>query len=287
MAGVSVALTARTLVASALLSSTAEGTSLRNSQPTEAESREDAMTQEAPSQPYVMVSLGDSITSAFNTRLPGNFGNRRYSWSTGKSSGVFSHYQRVRMTTHREVKTLNHAKPGAESPELLEQYERIANTRVDYMTLLIGANDLCAWSDDHTKEIKAFNDTISSVVERSIKNNPNIKIVIPAVPDMPHLYRLGRNRCQFKWDLFSACPRLLGSASNKKRRERFAEQLIDLNATLNSFEHKHPRNVKFIKEVYRTKFSKELISVIDCFHPSIKGQAALAKITWENDWLFR
>ena len=235
---------------------------------------------------FVFVSLGDSITSAFNTRFLGSTANKRYSWSTGSSSKINSHYTRLKNVLSRKIKALNLARNGAHTVDIVDQYKRVADRRIDYLTILVGANDLCEWSSDHAEDLLRLSIDLRYVVSRAIASNKKIKIVMPSVPDMYHLYREGKNRCQFKWDFFAACPRLLSSASNELRRQRFVEQLNDINNLLGRIAADYPANIKYIDKVYDFKFSKEHVSSIDCFHPSIRGQSELAKITWLHGWMF-
>ena len=235
---------------------------------------------------FVFVSLGDSITSAFNTRFLGSTANKRYSWSTGNSSKVKSHYSRLKNILNRRIKAHNLARNGAHAVDIVDQYKRVSDQRIDYLTILVGANDLCAWSSDHTEDLLRLSIDLRYVVTRAISNNKKIKIIMPSMPDMHHLYREGRERCQFKWDFFAACPRLLSSASNEIRRQRFVEQLHDVNKLLSKVAADYPANIKYIDKVYDFKFSKEHVSSIDCFHPSVRGQNELAKITWSHGWIF-
>lgn len=235
---------------------------------------------------FIFVSLGDSITSGFNTRFLGSTANKRYSWSTGNSTRVKSHYLRLKGIINREIKAFNLARNGAHTIDIVDQYKKVSDRSIDYLTILVGANDLCEWSSDHTEDLLRLSIDLRYVVSRAISNNKDIKIVMPSVPDMYHLYREGRGRCQFKWDFFAACPRLLSSASNEIRRQRFVEQLHDVNNLLGRIAADYPTNIKYIDKVYDFKFSKEHVSSIDCFHPSVRGQNELAKITWLHGWMF-
>jgi len=38
------------------------------------------------------------------------------------------------------------------------------------------------------------------------------------------------------------------------------------------------------KAVYNYQFSASQVSTLDFFHPSLSGQAALAKVTWAASW---
>jgi hypothetical protein len=38
------------------------------------------------------------------------------------------------------------------------------------------------------------------------------------------------------------------------------------------------------KAVYNYRFSTSQVSTLDFFHPSLSGQAALARVTWATSW---
>jgi lysophospholipase L1-like esterase len=94
--------------------------------------------------PNSMASLGDSITRAFNTGgvpltdAPGN------SWSTGTRTSVQSHYVRILAADPAILeRNFNDAKSGAKMVDLDPQVSTATEQNVAYITILIGANDLC------------------------------------------------------------------------------------------------------------------------------------------------
>src|SRR5919109_3711496 len=99
-----------------------------------------APAQTAP-YPDSMAATGDSITRAFNagvlpwTEAPWN------SWSTGWSSFVSSHYRRILTVNPRIfLRNFNDARSGAKMADLARQVPLVNLQRVDYVTVLIGAN---------------------------------------------------------------------------------------------------------------------------------------------------
>src|SRR5688572_13271785 len=94
--------------------------------------------------PNSMASLGDSITRAFNTGgLPFTdaAGN---SWSTGTRSSVQSHYVRILAAEPAILeRNFNDAESGAQMVDLDAQVSTVNKQNVAYITILIGANDLC------------------------------------------------------------------------------------------------------------------------------------------------
>src|SRR5215207_7272831 len=104
----------------------------------------------APAQialPQRMTAVGDSITAATDVAwccVNPNGGNPQYSWSTGTDPSVASHYQRlVAANGGIPIAALNAAVPGADSTDLRRQLGQAVSYRADYVTVLMGGNDVC------------------------------------------------------------------------------------------------------------------------------------------------
>ena len=233
---------------------------------------------------WYVVSMGDSITAGFNTRWPGDLNNVRYNWSTGKSKRVQSHLYKLKKIISKDVKAINVARSRATSHELALQWRNIKTPTIDYLTLLIGANDVCDWSDEYTKDKEKFRTNVQYIIDKAISMNTDVRILLPAIPNMYHLYEQGKDSCGGRWDYFEACPSLLSSKRNDEERSAFRQRLLEANATLEELATHYETNVKFVGAVYDYKFSIEHLSRIDCFHPSVLGQNELARVTWENGW---
>lgn len=234
---------------------------------------------------FYFVSVGDSITSGFNTKYIGDIANRKYSWSTGDSRRVASHFNKLKeLLLTQTIDRKNVAKSRSTSFDLAKQLNKVNFPRIDYMTVLIGANDVCDWGIDHRNDLARFKDNVSEIITTVIGQNEQVKIIIPAVPDMYHLYQIGKERCQFKWNMFGVCPKLLHSRRTTAERQDFRARLIDANQVLAELAADHIDNVKYVGELFDFRFSIEHTSSIDCFHPSVSGQGVLADITWDHGW---
>src|SRR3954451_21168039 len=93
--------------------------------------------------PASMASTGDSITRAFNsgsayTDAPAN------SWSTGTNASVNSHYSRI-LAAFPGINghSFNDAVTGAQMVDLSSQVANVNSQHVEYVTVLLGANDAC------------------------------------------------------------------------------------------------------------------------------------------------
>jgi lysophospholipase L1-like esterase len=107
--------------------------------------------------PGSIAATGDSITRAFNTGWlpltdwPSN------SWSTGTNSAVRSHYRRILAANPAIAgRAYNDAMTGADMADLAGQAARAVAQRVEYVTVLVGANDVCASSEAGMTPVSTF-----------------------------------------------------------------------------------------------------------------------------------
>jgi lysophospholipase L1-like esterase len=102
----------------------------------------------APPLPSSMAAIGDSITRAYDVCC--SYGDHPgQSWSTGATSydGIASHYERIKqlnpaITGH----AANDAVSGAKMAQAPNQASQAVSQGARYVTILLGANDLCTSS---------------------------------------------------------------------------------------------------------------------------------------------
>lgn len=233
--------------------------------------------------PVVMGALGDSITRGFSSG--GVLDTPRNSWSTGNGWQVNSHKVRLQKVLRREVVASNAAKSGAVASDLNRQVSRLLTRKPDYVTLLIGANDICDWQDSYQDARNQFYSDVLGALGRLVAANPDIKIVLSPIPDMYNLWQTGvANGCQRKWDVVRFCRALLARGRSDLDRQHFVEKWVSANDALAAAADQFPDNVKFISETQNLQFELSDISKLDCFHPSVKGQNLLSEETWKNGW---
>src|SRR5918995_5927998 len=93
--------------------------------------------------PASLAALGDSITQALAACE--NVANcSQASWSTGTAPDLGSHYQRIAEARGRVPEVHNLAVNGATVSDLDVQARKAVAAKVQYVTVLIGANDACA-----------------------------------------------------------------------------------------------------------------------------------------------
>lgn len=238
--------------------------------------------------PFLVASIGDSITTAFDAKWILN--NRPLNWATGydKKGRVKSHYSRLvdALGSQRAVTYANYAVPGAQIDQVKNQITKLLkdHPKVDYLTLAVGGNDVCSWpKSDHQESLRDYADGIRSIIAKAHDANPNIKIVLSPVPDLNRLYDVGvAKHCSFKWKLFPICTDLLRSKT-QEQRDAFRIRVTNANAALAQIARENAGVVTFNDAMGTYQFEPEHLSGIDCFHPSVAGQQLISDLNWSDD----
>jgi lysophospholipase L1-like esterase len=243
----------------------------------------------APALPNSMAALGDSITRAYDVCCsyhdhPGQ------SWSTGGSwyDGISSHYERIRrrnsaITGH----AYNHAVTGAKMSAADGQASAAAARHVAYVTILLGANDLCTSSPSTMTSTDTFKTQFSQAMATLKQQLPNARIFVSSIPDIYQLWKvLHSNRvARTVWATAHICPSMLGATRTEAQRQQVVAREVAFNQILADRCHQYGANCRWDGgATYNYKFSASQASVLDFFHPDLEGQAALASVTWAASW---
>jgi lysophospholipase L1-like esterase len=251
-----------------------------------------AFSLQAYGKPYVMGALGDSVSTATNSTGWGD--KLRSSWSTGTSFGDSlgeSHFQKLQKIYGKsEVKAYNKAVSGSESSDLGNQIQGLSPYNPDYVTILMGGNDLCHMPISHLRAkniavVDQLEENMAKGITTLVKQNQNIKILLVPIPDLIQVRELGQAKgCQWIWDLFQVCKPILPSQRTPGERANFAAILKEANQRLVQLAGRFPENVRIDPSIGDMDFEPDHISSRDCFHPSGAGQAFLAEKTWSQGW---
>lgn len=237
---------------------------------------------EADEAPLVLGAIGDSITTGFNSAHFGD--NTTYSWSTGSTS-LFASFAR-KLATHagHDVLTVNAAVIGSVAGDLAQQVTQVLDYSPAYVTIMIGANDICTWPDDHPQRYEVFKGNVVQAIARMVESRPDVRIVLLPIPDLYRIYEIGRDSmiCRAKWRLFNYCQALLGRDRSDDDRAVFVERWHAANRLLADVAEMFPHNVSHDPESANTRFQPEHVASRDCFHPSLAGQALLAEVAWQS-----
>jgi len=128
--------------------------------------------------PTSMAALGDSITAGYGTCFT-LVACSRNSWSTGGRAAVDSHYRRIREENPAiRGNAENYAVPGAEAKDLARQADRAVAAKVQYVTVLIGANDACADRVTGMTKTATFRDQVDTALARLKKGLPKARVLV-------------------------------------------------------------------------------------------------------------
>lgn len=234
--------------------------------------------------PSSMVALGDSITAGYATCLaPAPC--PRNSWSTGDGTRVSSHYRQITkanpaMSGHAR----NLAEPGATVEGLNAQVAAAVKRPVDYVTILIGANDACRGTMTSTE---AFRERIDRALGTLKKGMPKARVLLVGVPNVYRVWEVGHTSAVATrvWKS-GTCANLLANATSTAkadvdRRAAFRDQLADYNTQLRRACSAYGSKCRF-DDISRLSFDLGMLSAIDYFHPNATGQDLLAEETYPS-----
>lgn len=231
----------------------------------------------AHAEPFKIAALGDSITTGFNTG--GFFDQKELSWSTGRDQRVESHVKRLtqRFTV---VQGRNFAVAGAKVNDVLTR--QLANAVVyqpDYVTVMIGANDVCGQTP-----LTQFENDVEIILATLTTRLPNVKIQMVPIPDLGRLREVGLedSQCQRKWNLLNMCRSLLHARATGQERQVVLERLEHANDILAAASARYPDHASIDMTLASYEFERRHISSVDCFHPSIAGQNLIAELSWST-----
>jgi lysophospholipase L1-like esterase len=243
--------------------------------------------------PNSMASTGDSMTRAFNTGLIPFSDAPSNSWSTGTNATVNSMYRRIlALNSAIGGKNYNDAKTGASMADLNGQVLSAISQNVDYVTILMGANDVCASSESAMTPVQTFHDQFTQAME-SLKNSARpAQVYVVSIPDVYHLWELFHKdqSARTAWAAIGLCQSMLANPTSTAqadvdRRARVRQRNIDFNAQLQQVCALYPQCHFDGNAVFDAKVLKRDVSTRDYFHPSLDGQAKLATVAWNASGL--
>ncbi|WP_247048386.1 GDSL-type esterase/lipase family protein [Arthrobacter rhizosphaerae] len=232
--------------------------------------------------PRSMAALGDSITRAHSACChPGD--QPELSWSTGSSApdGIYSHYRRL-LKLEPGISRNNSAVSGATAADLPAQAAAAASQRAEYVTILIGANDLCASSPASMTSVEEFEGHVMTALAILDERLPHSRVFISSIPDLYQLWAVlhGNPSASAMWAGSNICQSMLSGSNTEADRQTVVQRQQAFNSVL-ARSCSRFRNCRWDRgAVYAYRFTQEDVSTLDYFHPGLRGQEALAELTW-------
>lgn len=234
--------------------------------------------------------------------------DRHLSWSTGINNGgrVLSHAGRLAALKgkHAHFPVFNAALSGDAAQDVIdEQLPRLRNWSLatvkkdypDYVTLLIGANDVCADDVEGMTSVSEFYSRLDLILYELSSKSPKTKILLSKLPNIELLRSKAARatlmgwgefkRCEDLWKFASLCPTLT-TIDDPEQRLEVARRIDDFNLVMSDLTQRlsgFDVPVKVVSKTYREEFSANDLSM-DCFHPNAVGQDKLSRATWEESF---
>jgi lysophospholipase L1-like esterase len=261
--------------------------------------------------PKRLSSVGDSVTEAINAEefnpfiviTPNHWasfanGYRGFwEWLLGRTN-VNSHNQRITSRYGSSGrKNYMEAVSGADSYDIGPQMGQSVAHAADYVTLLMGHNDVCQDSFGDIPTDAEFEANVRAGFDQLESGLPNgATIYTLAIVDIYKLWQLGPQLdgllgidCQVIWATtllgVFPCGTMLNPLNSEADRQYTRSRNIAFNAILEDlvaeYEASDPHHHwRFTDGTFETAFVPSEVSPYDCFHPSAAGQKRLSAESW-------
>jgi lysophospholipase L1-like esterase len=238
--------------------------------------------------PNSMAATGDSITRAFNTCSFPFTDCTQNSWATGTEATVNSFYLRI-LAVNAGIRehANNDARSGAKIADLPGQVTNVVSQRVEYVTVAMGANDVCTSEEGTMTTVASFRTNIESALGTLSERLPSARISVGSIPNVYQLWSLlHTNRSAAStWSSLGICQSMLRNATSttredEERRLRVQRREVELNGVLAEVCARYA-NCQWDRNTgYEFRFEANEVSTRDYFHPSVRGQTSIARIEW-------
>jgi lysophospholipase L1-like esterase len=239
----------------------------------------------APPLPDSVATIGDSISRALDACCWYS-DHPSLSWSTGwlPHDGIASHYERIRAGNPAAAgRRWNLAVSGAKVADGPRQARQAVAHQAGYVTVLLGANDLCARSAAAMTPAAAFEAQWRATLAVLRAGLPaGAHVFVSSIPDLHRLWEVLHTdrRARLAWRLGRICPSMLAPSSGPEERQAVVERTHQFNRILADACAAWSACRFDGLATYRYRFAAGQVSVLDYFHPDLQGQAALARVTW-------
>jgi lysophospholipase L1-like esterase len=244
-----------------------------------------AAAADTPPLPHSMAAIGDSITRAYDACC--SYGDHPgQSWSTGWTwyDGITSHYERILARTSTiQGHNYNDAVTGAKMASGPAQAATAASQGAQYVTILLGANDLCTSS---TLTMTAVADFRSQFTQTLQAIPATTHVFVSSIPNIYQLWQVLHTNsiARYVWQTARICQSMLASTNTETQRQQVLTRESAFNQVLADVCAQFTNCRWDGGATYGYAFSPSRVSTLDYFHPSLSGQAALANLTWSKSW---
>jgi lysophospholipase L1-like esterase len=164
---------------------------------------------------------------------------------------------------------------------------------VDYVTILMGANDVCTSSETTMTPVATLQSQFRQALNTLTTGLPDARIFVSSIPNIYNLWAILHTNfwAVLTWSTGGICQSMLKNpysfaSADVARRAAVAQRNVDDNNAIAAVcaQYVHCRFDGGAS--YGTAFVRSDVSTIDYFHPSVAGQAKLAAVTWSATFDF-
>ena len=190
----------------------------------------------APPLPSSMAAIGDSITRAYDVCCA--YGDHPgQSWSTGSTSydGIASHYERIRQLNSAITgRGYNDAVTGAKMSAAPGQATQAVGQGARYVTILLGANDLCTSSPSTMTSTTTFRAYFSQAMATLLAPGQDRYVFVSSIPNIYQLWQVlhGNSLARWAWANFHICQSMLGATRTEAERQLVVDRERAFNRIL-------------------------------------------------------
>ncbi len=236
-------------------------------------------------EPYIVGAMGDSITVG---PIFSGISFSNWSWVTSKKkkfSSISSLVEQCSGFEGQQYFGFNVAKFGARSDEFKEQIEDLSlqvasDVNYDLITITIGHNDICRYGINTKRHLAEIKTNISQVIQKLLKRNPGVKIVLIPLINLAELKREeDAAGCSKRFLAFQSC-RVMRTISDNGLH-KIEAIVAHINDGLKEIAKKFSDNIFYIHSIENVMLRSNFIQKFDCFHPNREGYSMIAKETWK------
>ena len=167
--------------------------------------------------PSSVAAVGDSISQAVSSGGSLGASYPANSWSTGTNTTVNSHYARLlALNPAISGHAWNDAVSGAKMADLDGQMRSVVGQQPDYLTVLIGGNDLCTDTVAQMTSVADFGAQFTAAMNTLTAGSPTTKVYVVSIPRVYQLWELfkGSFWARSVWSLGGICQSLLANPTS-------------------------------------------------------------------------
>jgi lysophospholipase L1-like esterase len=155
-----------------------------------------------------------------------------------------------------------------------------------YLTVLMGANDLCTRSIGAMTPTATFRSQFTRALADFTSDNPNAKVFVSSIPNLYQLWSTLHTNpvARSTWSTFGLCQSMLSPTNTETQRRQVVNQEVADNQVLQQVCSANPQCRFDGGATYAFAFSAANVSTVDYFHPNLTGQSDLARISWKASY---